>query len=446
MRSEFKVFLVLFLFAAGVFSWMAFTPNGLTVLKSLRDTLRPGGLRFWQTEIQIELPEPDAPHALTPAELETKAVLETMLASREPAYRLTRKDSRPLDGDVVEEYPDYIVFCQKYGDSAEIKMRVAREQIASLEKLPRTEAPEITDRDVRFHLEFPDLFFFKANPYTVVSQESYFAIQRMVQEQQRLYAEFTGWFGSLINTATNSSDIQLLVFSDKERFDSYLAVRAPQFKGYSGLYTQRENRLITYHQRDSEWVEEGTKKIDEVAAQYREIKLSSRGEAQLRQWQLTEKDKLRGAAQQATDRTLRHEGSHQLFFCLGVQDSRQRGRLWVTEGLATFCETDKIGRINQERLLTLKEAVDQNRLISLRELLTITEMPDAQKYAEAWSFTHMLMQPDYQSQFFDYLRWLRDHSTQPSTDPAGELTSFLKVDFVQLENQWKAYVAGITRF
>jgi hypothetical protein len=388
---------------------------------------------------------PDAVKTAEPTaeERAVKAELEEMLLSREPAYRLTRAGSGPLEGNILEESADHVVFSQKYGDSAELKLNIPRAEIASLEKLPLPERTDISACDVRFYREFPQLFFFKARPYTVMSQESYFAIQRMIQEQQRLYSELTGFFGGLIGTSTNLSDIQILVFSDKDLYDRYVAVRAPEFKGYSGLYTPRENRLITYHQRDSQWVEEGSKKIDEMAKQYREKKLDSRNEANLRQWQVIEKNKLRGAAQQATDRTMRHEGAHQLFFCLGIQNPRQQGRLWVTEGLATFCEPDKIGRLNPERIQSLKEAAAQNRLVSLGGLLSAAEMPDTQKYAEAWSFTHFLMQPEYRPRFFDYLRWLRDHPNGPVKDPAGELTVFLKTDVVQLEIAWKAYVTKI---
>ncbi|MBM4152913.1 MAG: DUF1570 domain-containing protein [Kiritimatiellaceae bacterium] len=447
MSTGFKVTLMVILL---IFSLVliVFRPNELangekwTLYDVLMSRLGHAPISVVLTNRVIVLLEPENEEESPPTdhELEVKTKLEKILVSREPSCRLIRTGAGPMEGDVIEETADYILFGQRYGDSAELKVKVPRSEIVRMEKLSLSENPEITVRDVRFHEQYPDLFFFKAIPYTVVSQESYFAVKRMIQEQQRLYSEFILCFGSLISIEKPMTDIQVLVFSDRDLYNDYMVEHAPDFINTSGLYVSRQKRLITYHQRDSQWVEANSKKIDEMAAQHREKYQDDRSRERIRQWQVLEKNRLHGAAQQATDRTLRHEGAHQLFFSLGIQDRFQQGRIWATEGLATYCETDKIGWKNDERIYSLQQAVEQNRLSSLSEILSKTKLPDVQSYAEVWSLVYLLMQPQYQAQFFDYLRWLRESSRQPPNDPAGELMDFLKTDMTQFELEWRASV------
>ncbi len=368
-----------------------------------------------------------------------QAELNKALTAAGPVQRLIYDRAKTMDGRVAEDHPGYIVFAEKFGENGEMSVTLPRERIVRIDPL-NVPVPEVTLRDVRFFREFPDKQFYKKPPYTLLTEESFFAVEQIVKQQQELYTQFVGWAGALITAADRREDIQLLIFSDADEYAAYVRRSAPNLEGSSGFYNVAQDQLVVLHQRDANWVAEGHRKIEEIAEQQRGRLKTERDRQRFAQWKQENEGLLRAQAVESTRRAIRHEGAHQLAFTLGVQNPFQRGRGWVSEGLATFFETGKPGGANDSRLNELKSALAGGQLVPLRRLLAMARCESALDYAEAWSLTCLLMQPEYRAGFFNYLDELRRHPAPFSGDPAEELCRFLSFGPEELEPRWQAFI------
>ena len=384
---------------------------------------------------RMVLPEAE----LTAAEQAVKQKLEALLLSRAPTHRLVYDGGKILNGRLVEERPDYIVFAEKYGESGEMRANFSRDRIVRLETCA-VQPPVVSRRDVRFYMDFPGKHFYKSPPYTILTEESFFAIEHIVEQLQNLNMQILEHFGSLISTSRQRSDVQLLIFSDLDEYLVYCDRYAPELKSNLGFYSHAMDRMVVCHQSDAGWVKKSEMQISAVEKQYG-VKLQTASERErLSQWKSDAQGKLLAQANEATQSAIRHEGAHQLFFTLGIQCSAQSGRGWLTEGLATFCETEKVGQINRGRIAELKSALAGRTLIPLRELMALPRCENSLAYSEAWSLTYMLMQPEYRSGFLAYMDWVRNNPELSGTDPVQELCRYIFLQPAELELRWRAYL------
>ena len=404
---------------------------------------QPEPARFVRTvvpQVPRRVTVADTGTEMTAAELAVKQKLEALLRSGAPTHRLVYDSGKTLTGRLVEEHPDYIVFAEKYGASGAMSIKLPRNRIVSLEPCA-LQQPVISRRDVRFYMEFPAKHFSKSPPYTIISEESFFAVEHIVKQQQELYAQFGEWFSPLIMASERKDDVQLLIISNADEYSEYRNRYAAELKNGSGFYNSGIDRMVVYHQRDADWVKDGQQQIAAVEKQYAGKLQTEQARQSFEQWRIDTQGQLLAQANDATQSVLRHEGAHQLFFSLGIQNPLQNGRSWVTEGLATCCETEKIGQINPGRIAELKPALADGKLIPLRELMTLPRCESLLAYAEAWSLTCMLMQPEYRSGFFAFLDWLRRNPATPVGDPVQELCRFLSsLPSRDFESSWMAYI------
>jgi hypothetical protein len=276
-----------------------------------------------------------------------------------------------------------------------------------------------------------------------MAEESFFAIEHIIKQQQDLYAQFIEWFNPLIVTNASRNDVQMYIFSNADEYSAYCDNYAPELKGGSGFYSHGMDRMVVYCQRDADWVKDGQQQIADAEKQYQGKLDTEQARQSFSRWQTSARGQLMAQADRATQAVIRHEGAHQLLFTLGVQHRMQNGRGWVTEGLATFCETEKIGQVNAGRIDELKAALAGAQLISLQELMAMPRCESPLAYAEAWSLTYLLMQPEYRTGFFAYLDGLRNHSVASSGDPVQELCRFLLIEPAGLELLWRTRIAGL---
>jgi len=374
--------------------------------------------------------------AWTERELAVQKSLERLMEQRVPTHRLIYDSVKTLTGTLLEDHPGYIVFSQQYGDSGQMSIQLARSRIVRIEEcLPgRT---EISHRDVRFHMQFPQKNFYKSPPYTIISEESFFAVEDIVKQLQALYVQITETFKPLITSGARKADIQLLVLSNADEYAAYRARYAFDLEGSSGFYSHSMDQMVVYHQRGSSWVQDGKGRIASLERQYQDTLRTEQARRELVRWKNTEQRKLLAEAHRATHSTIRHEGAHQLLFTLGIQNAEQIGRAWVTEGLAVYCETERAGQLNLRRRGELIEALAADRVIPLRRLMSERRFNTSLEYAEAWALMHLLMQTEYRNGFFDYLDWLR-RNPGPAKNCVEELTRFLPVSFPELEEKWMA--------
>ncbi len=109
------------------------------------------------------------------------------------------------------------MFTEQFGDSGEFAATYPIQQVRKLEPL-KIALPEVTYRDVRFQMEYPELFIYKQPPFTVASDESYFNVEHAVKTLQALHTRFLRVFGPLARTRTGET-IQVLFLSDQEQFE-----------------------------------------------------------------------------------------------------------------------------------------------------------------------------------------------------------------------------------
>ncbi len=381
-------------------------------------------------------PPPEKP-VWTPEDRAVQKQLEQRLAEREPPQRLVLADGRFMDGRVLEERPDAVVFAEQLGHSGEVSMAISRDRIVRIEDRSPC-LPEITLRDVRFHRAFPDKQIYIYPPFTILTEESFFAVERIIQQQQTLYSQFAEQFKSLIS-GPRPNGIQLLILSDADEFELCRLMADDVKKGASGFYSIREDRLIVLHQRDAQWVRDGYRQIADAAAQQQEKIQSPRGLELLRRWKKNARAQLDARAGAATGNILRHEGTHQLCYTLGVLRA-EAARDWVSEGIATWFETGRPGAAAESRSLELQEAAARGTLLSLRQLTSLTQCSDSLHYAQAWALTALMMQPEYRAGFFVYLDQIRKNPVPLPSDPADELCRFLPVGPNELERRWVEFI------
>ena len=419
--------LLLILFIAGAVYWISLSEPMARNMPAVAHVIR-----------RVVLVRPQEKLVWTEEDREIQRGLQDMLADGEAPQRLVVDRNRVLEGRVVEERPDAIVFASQIGDSGEVSMAISRKRIVRLEDR-EVQLPDVTLRDVRFYREFPDKKFYKRPPYTIMTDESYFAVDRIVKQQQELYARFVEFFGPLVE-GSRRNDIQLLVFSDPDEFELCRLEAREVEKGSGGFYNIRQDRLTVLNQRDADWVKAGRQDIAGVVEENRGRAQTDGARQRLVQWEDDARDHLRAQAAAVTRNILLHEGAHQLSYTLGVQNKLEDDRGWVSEGLATWFETKRPGGVNELRRAELKSALESGELLSLHQLLSIPRCRTGLHYAQAWSLTGLLMQPEYRPGFFAYLTQIRNQQESSFYSPEEELCYFLGLTPLELQRRWLAFI------
>jgi hypothetical protein len=394
----------------------------------------------------IHLPGPPVREELqwTAEDFTAKARLEDILRAREPQQRIVYDGSRVMTGRVEKDLPDAVVFTERFGENGEMTVTIPRDRMVRIEALD-VQIPALSLRDVRFFREFPNLNFYKKPPYTLMTEESFFEVERIVQQQRALYEDFLDIFAPLLQTTDRRDDIQILIFSEPDAYWRYLAGRAPELAGSFGFYDRMRDRLAILHQRDADWMTAARQEIAEIEKEHRSLLTTARARSRFARWKRDAIGGLAAQAAESTRQTIRHEGAHQLAFTLGVQNPRQSGRAWLTEGLAVFFETDLPGEVDPSRSAELKEASAVGSFIPLDGLLAASRLKTPLEYAQAGALFGRLMQPDLRAGFFDYLAWLRDHPLPSVRSPSDTLCRFLPLTPAALETAWIGRMAQEAR-
>jgi hypothetical protein len=148
-----------------------------------------------------------------------------------------------------------------------------------------------------------------------------------------------------------------------------------------------------------------------------------------------------------------HEGWHQYFDWLVV--SMIVLPSWINEGMGDYFYTAapkevrgrkmpaELGRTNEGRLMVLKAAAAQNRLVPIPQLLTMSKgefyANGSICYAEGWAFCQFLLHsgnPKYEKLIPQFVRSVKNDTNM---DAVTERT-FRGIDLEQLDAEFRAYV------
>jgi hypothetical protein len=391
--------------------------------------------------------EADATRPLTTAELASKKQLEAELAADCPTHRLTLRDGRVLKGRVVSETPATVRFRDAFGYSGFVVESYHRADVLAIETLPAASF-EVTPRDVRFSAEFPQFHFVKCPPYTIVTDESYGGVQKILTVLTDLRQQFRSTFSPLIKKDTELHDIDVVFFGSETTFRNYALRVAPFFVNSAGFFSSGENRLALLNQLSTTRYTQAEDRINDRSRRVSEATDNGLHLASLR-------SDITSEAKSMNERLVRHEGAHQLFHAYHIHSRYGLEPTWLTEGLAQYCETSEIGRYHTvlaDRVIRARKA---GHLLPLETLLNhrdssgffaLGEGNVELAYAESWALVYMLMQDNYRGHFFDYVKSYRDVSTYrdvTATDraqPETLLEAQMKMDLHSLEHQWDSFI------
>jgi hypothetical protein len=127
---------------------------------------------------------------------------------------------------------------------------------------------------------------------------------------------------------------------------------------------------------------------------------------------------------------------------------------WLSEGIATYCETDPVGATDEERLFSYQEAARKNELNPI-EFLTnfklgsfpgLSHKGVLAAYGQSWAFTAFLMNR-HRDGFLAYQKRLAEKAGSKGADKkvADELElllQYLNRDLPALEAEFKEFMSG----
>jgi hypothetical protein len=406
----------------------------------------------WYGDLPAPPPDDLDESRMTPGEQEVKRRLEAQVRADLPTHELVFEDGQTLTGHVTEERSNEVVFVRTYGDSAEVTARIPRRRLRSIRRLEMPD-PGITYRDVRFQMEFPGLRFYRRPPFSLLTDESFFRVEQMVELLEILHEQFVEVWGGLMAGERPDRSIQVLFFSRQEAFRAYQQKYAPRMESTAGFYSPRLDRLVLFNQHASDRVADLRQQVEAEEARHRSGTDSPAAQARVREWRLQMERDIERFAEAQTRTTIRHEGAHQLFYDLGIHSGHGVEGEWLIEGLATYCETSPIGAADPARLRSLRRALEEGSLIGLEDLVNLRDQSGLMSfgvqeriglaYDQAWGLVRFLMQPDHRQAFFDYLRYLRDPKNFGEIRRLGELAilcRFLVLDPDELWHRWLEYI------
>ena len=404
--------------------------GGAIVVLLLRQNIDPRLYRFFETSpgrtvaniigwsVDFELPPPDKPVSeMTEIERTTKRDLEAEIRALRPVHRLIMKSGEIMEGKVLSYTDETITFQETYGNSGALAAQIRRSRVSDLEVVSDP-IPNITYRDVRIKMEFPEFEFHRAPPYTIITDESFFRVQHSVKVLRRLHDDFLKIFGPLVTRPERGDGIQLLFFLEEKRYRRYADRYAPQLENSSGFYSPKLDRLIVFNQITSDQLKEAKRELEQLESLYRDGAASREELDRLALWRSDVARNILGHAERQTVYTLRHEGAHQLLFTYGVHSTQHAENSWLIEGLAVYCEQERIGDLPRDRVALMKRGLRDATLIPLKELVGSrsarglfvfgNEERVWMAYTQSWALVHFLMQHKFRDQFFAYIGQIRD--------------------------------------
>ncbi len=364
------------------------------------------------------IPEPMIPlhkpySELTQAEREIKMNLEQQMIDEIPSDLLILKNGDRREGQIVEETVTEVRFQQDYRGAGSMMTWIARSSISQIAQADE-ETPDISYRDIRYKMEFPNMGLYKRPPFTVLTEKNFFDVENAVNLLDGLHSQFLIEFQNVIQTKERASGIQLLFFAEEEDFEFYRDKYATNL-GYSvGFYSPRKDRLVIYDQQSSEAKAEIVDKVEAIKAGYqKKHNRSRRRQNAAATWSREVKREIGVEVNKGMRRILRHEGAHQLFSTYGVHSAHGAEHLWLIEGLAVYCESPSFGSRPDELLSQIKEGlISFPSLVNFSDRRGFGELGNDKvvnaAYGMSGLITYYLMQPRHRADFFKFIELLQD--------------------------------------
>lgn len=394
-------------------------------------TTSPGrllaGVFGWQRDLGPAV-RPDRPEAeWDPEDRVVKYKWERDLTDEAPLHRLVLRDGLRVDGRLLAQHPDGILF-QEAAGAGGLTQSYARDRVVRVETLDRP-AYAVTYRDVQLRRELPEFHFLKRAPFTVATDGPEAEIREALQALRARYAELSGLFGPLVERPPVRTDLPVIFCGREGAFRTLRDRYAPDAEHAVGFYVVWLDRLYLLNFDSADSRRAVTERVLLLERQYQERQVGrSAAAADWTAWRERTLQRIHAAARRETLATIRHEGAHQFMHTTGVHSNYRAENDWLVEGLATWCELPVLGQPDPTRVdmlaarrrAGLPPALPD--LVNARRFASLGERPDV-SYAWSWLLVDWLMQPAQRAAFFRYVRWQRDpaHVAQVATQPAWDL-------------------------
>ena len=92
-------------------------------------------------------------------------------------------------GKVINESATHMTIREDFADSGNAEFTIAKNRIVQHTN-QKQELPDISYRDIRFYMEFPEFNFYRKPPYTILTKQRFFDVQKSVQVLQGMQCVF----------------------------------------------------------------------------------------------------------------------------------------------------------------------------------------------------------------------------------------------------------------
>jgi hypothetical protein len=389
---------------------------------------------------------------LTDEELVWKRKLEKGLRESWPTHRLLLRNGGESLGRILSETEQSLLFRESFGGQGRIETDIPKAMIEDISPW-RVPIPEVTWRDIRFQMEYPDFQLTWFGHYTVLTDAPYYQVAASVRELENLHRQYMDLFGSLLRFPKSEQRLQVLFFSREDQYRAHQITYAPSLSNSSGYYSPLEDRMVIFNQSSSA---QSQQMREEVRVDIEQMFLRARTPEErknIRNMQVSVEEQLRKQGERETVATLRHEAVHHLSYTHGVHSWVHAENAWEIEGLAVYFEPNPPGDVPVNHLASLLKMDKEDRVPRLATLLNIrqpdqfqTALPGVaphEAYTLSWSLVHLCMQPRFRPGFFDYLRRLQQSSNLRELVETPRdilLARALGLDPQELEDLWMDHI------
>lgn len=352
------------------------------------------------------------------------------------------RDGRKFEGAKTAEDEKTVTFRQLFGKSGALESKIAKSDILEIKPLTRG-AATITDDEVLINKTFPDFNFTRTGEYSFFSDEDYFRARDVASLLLGLRDGVAKVFDPVIEKDADRR-IYVLVFGDGEKFYALCNAVAPYLRGAVGFYSPEANYLVVYDFFNGKFFREFNSELRKVQ---KDLKQEDAATLQSVQSRFALDLKAENIS------VVRHEGSHQLSFDYGIFKD-DVSDTWAVEGFAEYCSTPYVGKLRQEQVDHVAQAINDKQYIPLDRLFGLSERAafyrqsgymTALSYAESWAYFYYLMQPQYRLKFFDYLNAVKQQKVKDAKARTELFSRTMGISTEALDKQVKDFILHNTR-
>ncbi|WFB37380.1 DUF1570 domain-containing protein [Kiritimatiellota bacterium B12222] len=369
-----------------------------------------------------------------------------------PTHTLFLKNDLQHHVQIVSRTATDLRVREHFGGKGQMERLIPLSDIVSL-KIYDEPLPDVTLRDIRFQMEFPDFHLTYFGHYTVLSDAPYFQVAASVQALEKLHANYMDLLGPLIRFPQQDHNLQILFFSNESEYRNHQQNTAPELSHSVGYYSPLEDRMVVFNQQYSDRIKRVQQNMGDDVDELMKLAQNPQQRQQILKMQQLADKRLRDHAQSETIATLRHEGAHHLSYTYGVHSWIHIENAWLIEGLATYFEVSTPGSADGSYLETLFRLSLEERIPSLSALVEIRQPENFERelpgiegheaYALSWSLFHFCMTPENRNNFLGYLADIQDPNDIAelmSTPRSTQLAQHLGMSTQELQTAWMNHI------